>query len=95
MAFGSIAHFWYKFLDTKFPGTGKSALAKKLVCEAIACPPFLLFGFVTVGSAEGKTLNECVHNFRENLLLGVIVSRTDRTSYLPSIPCVCSSLLLF
>lgn len=75
LLFGSMGHFWYKFLDTKFPGRSKIVIVKKLACEVAAGPPFLFVVFAFVGTLEGKTWAENVNAFKQNLLFCCLVSQ--------------------
>lgn len=41
---GGFGHYWYKFLDNKFPGTARSTILKKLACE-MAVGQLICFNF--------------------------------------------------
>lgn len=65
---GAAGHFWYNYLDWKFPGTHFRTLAKKLAVEMMAGPPFALMTFVSLGFFEKKSLATSVNNFKDNLI---------------------------
>ena len=33
LVIGLCGHYWYRFLDTRFPGKARATILKKLVCE--------------------------------------------------------------
>lgn len=66
---GSLGHVWYTFLDKRFPGTSRSIITKKLIAEAAAGIPFGLTVFTTVGTLEGKSVNDCVTGFSNNIVM--------------------------
>ena len=74
LLFGAMGHFWYQFLDKRFPGTMRAPVMKKLACEAAAGPPFLFAIFMCVGSLEGKTWRQNCEAFKQNLVYCCLVS---------------------
>lgn len=74
LLFGSLGHFWYSFLDKRFPGHSKPIVGKKLLCEAAVGPLFLFAVFACVGYLEGKEWNEIWNGFKQNLIFCCLVS---------------------
>ena len=72
LCFGSLGHFWYKFLDRRFPG--KVNTLKKIACEAVLGPPLVLVAFMGVGSLEGKSWAHNWNSFKQNFLYLCLVS---------------------
>lgn len=70
--FGSVGHFYYKYLDAKFPGKSSSMIKKKLLCEMAAGIPFGFGGFTIVGALERKPFKDNCKAFYENL--GVLLA---------------------
>lgn len=68
-----FGHFWYKFLDGKFPGTSKSTIIKKLGCEMAIGLPWVFLTFATVGFFEGQKLDKTLKNFKESFLFVLAV----------------------
>ena len=49
VAFPPIVHNWYKWLDGRFPGSGRKVIAKKLMLDQFVLgPPYLALFFVLV-----------------------------------------------
>ena len=72
--FGILGHYWYMFLDTKFPGKALNVILKKLGCEVLAGPIFVSLMFFAVGLMEGKTLTICGANLKANIVTVCLVS---------------------
>lgn len=66
--FGIAGHYWYTFLDKRFPGKSRSAVLKKLGCEIPAGPPLCLAFFVVVGALQGKPVASSWLQFKENVV---------------------------
>ncbi|XP_025016861.1 mpv17-like protein 2 [Tetranychus urticae] len=66
--FGFAGHYWYEFLDKKFPGRSIAIVSKKLMCEAIIGPPFVTVCYFIVAKTEGKTTQEWYKSFKETIL---------------------------
>ena len=66
VAFPPIVHNWYKWLDGKFPGSGKKIIAKKLLLDQFVLgPPYLALFFVLMSVMEGAddVFEECREKF--------------------------------
>jgi len=67
--FGSVGHFWYKFLDSKFVGNSRKAIRNKLIAEFLIGVPLGFGSFLVVGFLEGKPAKENAKNFFNNIHL--------------------------
>ncbi|OQR66281.1 mpv17 protein 2-like [Tropilaelaps mercedesae] len=65
--FGLLGHYWYSFLDRRFPGRSWSMIRPKLLAECAATPAFAGYTFLSFGTLQGKSLEACVQDFRENI----------------------------
>jgi len=79
--FGLMGHFWYKFLDKRFPGKSWHMIRSKLLCECAATPAFAAYSFVAFGKLQGKSLVECGREFKEKIHYICIV---DWCAYVPA-----------
>ncbi|XP_078279824.1 mpv17-like protein 2 isoform X1 [Rhinoraja longicauda] len=62
---GPFSHFWYKALDSRFPGRGMTLVLKKvLLDQLIASPIFGLIYFSGMGMLEGQSAMNCMREFR-------------------------------
>ncbi|KAI1301199.1 Mpv17-like protein 2 [Halotydeus destructor] len=80
LVFGTLGHYWYTFLDRRFPGNSLRTVAKKVACEIPAGPPFALAFFVVVGQFRNKSLIDSWTSFKEGLTFILIA---DWGFYLP------------
>lgn len=71
--FGSFGHFWYKFLDRKFPGIQSNQIMKKLSCEMAMGPPLVCGAFFVVGKIKGKSWDEIFHDLKLNFFIICLV----------------------
>ncbi|GIY06935.1 mpv17-like protein 2 [Caerostris darwini] len=78
--FGVGGHYWYRFLDTKFPGTTVKHVGKKLLLEMAIGPPVFLGFFITIGYLEGKPIQESFKEFKKNIL---VILAADWAIYAP------------
>ncbi|XP_022666851.1 mpv17-like protein 2 [Varroa jacobsoni] len=78
--FGVLGHFWYSFLDRRFPGKTWAVIRSKLLAECAATPAFAGYTFVSYGILQGKNLQSCGHDFKEKLHLVCIA---DWFGYVP------------
>lgn len=63
---GPIAHFWYSWLDGKFPGRSTKVVLKKVMLDQLfASPLFGVIYFYGIGTLEGHSLQECSKDFKE------------------------------
>ncbi|PRD21761.1 UNVERIFIED_CONTAM: PXMP2/4 family protein 4 [Trichonephila clavipes] len=72
--FGVAGHYWYQFLDRKFPGTTVRHVAKKLLLEMAIGPPVFFGFFLAIGYLEGKPVKSSVEEFKKNALVICAVS---------------------
>lgn len=72
--FGVGGHFWYGFLDRRFPGKDRSMIVQKLVREMAFGPPYVSGCFLIVNSLENKTFKESWSNLMHNLKYILTVS---------------------
>ncbi|KFM57275.1 Mpv17-like protein 2, partial [Stegodyphus mimosarum] len=68
-AFGILGHYWYKFLDFKFPGASAKAVGKKILSEMAIGPPLFLGFFISIGLLEGKSVVQSFQQFKKNFFL--------------------------
>lgn len=62
---GPFGHFWYKALDSQFPGRGMALVLKKvLLDQLIASPIFGLIYFTGMGTLEGHSVMDTMREFR-------------------------------
>jgi len=64
--FGTGGHFWYLFLDKKFPGTKPNIILKKLGCEAMFGPPYVSLCCLIVKLCEGKSFQTSIKELKSN-----------------------------
>ncbi|XP_054166051.1 mpv17-like protein 2 [Oppia nitens] len=67
--FGIFGHFWYLFLDRRFPPAIRHSLRNKLLCEAAVGPPFAATLFYLVGTVEQKSPRHVTDQLRSSLPL--------------------------
>ncbi|XP_015786202.1 mpv17-like protein 2 [Tetranychus urticae] len=68
LIFGAAGHYWYLFLDRKFPGRSLTVISKKLLCEALIAPPLLTVFYYLVARTEGKSNEEWFEGFKKNIV---------------------------
>ncbi|CAG2183137.1 unnamed protein product, partial [Oppiella nova] len=78
--FGFAGHYWYRFLDRRFPPSGRHFLLKKLLCEAAVGPPFAATVFFVVGRIESKPWRKSWEELRTNV---VLLCLADWCFYIP------------
>ncbi|XP_054156535.1 mpv17-like protein 2 [Oppia nitens] len=64
--FGVLGHYWYRFLDRRFPIGKPLAIRNKLLCEAALSPPFAGSLFLVAGAASGQSWPEIKGQIRDN-----------------------------
>ncbi|CAF0742345.1 unnamed protein product [Brachionus calyciflorus] len=63
---GPFGHYWYLFLDKKYPfKTGKSILSKILCDQLIAAPIFNVLFITAIHTLDGKHLRQIYETFKE------------------------------
>ncbi|XP_054706587.1 mpv17-like protein 2 [Uloborus diversus] len=67
--FGVAGHYWYQFLEFKFPGQTVKAVSKKLLSEMVVGPPIFLGFFIAIGFLEKKPPKKSFEEFKKNFLL--------------------------
>ena len=77
---GLVGHFWYKFLDHRFPGHAGPTIRRKLAAELAIGPPFAATMFLLVGGLEGKPLNHIWSDIKSNILFLILA---DWGFYIP------------
>lgn len=73
-AFGVLGHFWYTFLDSKFPGKAVKTVLKKLLLEMAVGPPIFGGFFLGIGYLEGKPVKDSLEEFKKNFWIICAVS---------------------
>ena len=63
---GIFGHFWYAFLDRKFPGYTLKAVRNKLFGEMACGPPFAASMFLIVGTLEKKSFERIFQETKTN-----------------------------
>ncbi|XP_053972027.1 mpv17-like protein 2 isoform X1 [Hylaeus volcanicus] len=59
MSIGVVCHYWYKYLDAKYPGRTISLVLKKVVIDQLVCSPLCItMFFVTLGILEKSNWSE-------------------------------------
>lgn len=69
-------HYWYRFLDGKFPGSTVAAVFKKVGLEASLSPPVTCTLFAFCGLIDGKSGTEIKDSLAHNFKWLVMVSAT-------------------
>lgn len=64
--FSAFGHFWYSFLDRRFPPKSPSAVRKKLIAEIAMGPPLVSSVFFIVGSLKGHSLPQSWEYIKSN-----------------------------
>lgn len=72
--FGVAAHYWYRFLDRRFPGKTWKPVGKKLLLEMAIGPPIICGFFLAIGYLEGKSPQTSLEEFKKNFLIICAVS---------------------
>ena len=72
--FGTCGHFWYRFLDKKFPGTKTKIILNKLGCEAMMGPPYVSICCLIVKLSEGKSFQISLKELKNNFYYILLVS---------------------
>ncbi|RNA26440.1 mpv17 2 [Brachionus plicatilis] len=63
---GPLNFFWYKYLDTKFPGKSLRVVAKKILLDQIYGATFFTFLFIMIVCLlDGKNFGESLREFGE------------------------------
>ena len=63
-----ICHFWYNWLDKRFPGKAFKIIAKKLMVDQMCFSPFLIAVFFgTVGVLESMRYLYKIFDILENV----------------------------
>lgn len=73
--FSAFGHFWYSFLDRRFPPKSPSAVRKKLLAEIVMGPPLVSSVFFVVGSLKGHSLPQSWEYLKSNfpVICGVCI----------------------
>ena len=62
---GVICHFWYKYLDGRFPGRSLSIVMKKVALDQVICSPLVISAFfLTLGLLENSSKKEIIHEIK-------------------------------
>ncbi|XP_069783986.1 mpv17-like protein 2 [Narcine bancroftii] len=62
---GPFGHFWYKALDTRFPGRHKATVLRKVLLDQLIASPIFGFSyFFGMGTLEGHSAMDCIKEFR-------------------------------
>lgn len=56
--FSLFGHYWYSWLDKRFPPKSPHSVKKKLLAEIAMGPPFVSSVFFIVGSLKGHNLKQ-------------------------------------
>lgn len=72
--FGLFGHFWYSFLDRRFPGPQKASVLKKLLSEMAIGPPLVSGLFFLMGKLKGMSAQKSFNELKTNLVLICVVS---------------------
>lgn len=67
--FGALGHFWYTFLDSRFPGQSVKSVSKKLLSEMAIGPPVFFCFFLGIGFLERKPVQQSIEEFKKNFFL--------------------------
>lgn len=71
--FSLFGHWWYSFLDRKFPSNQKRSVKKKLLAES-AMGPFLVSSvFILFGRINGNGFEKMLSNIKSNFTLICLV----------------------
>ncbi|KAK9885803.1 hypothetical protein WA026_013672 [Henosepilachna vigintioctopunctata] len=66
---GVIIHFWYDFLDKKYPGTEFHAIAKKILLDQLLCAPIrILNNLIVVAILKGESKEEIYEDVKTKAL---------------------------
>eukprot|EP01116_Phalansterium_solitarium_P004838 TRINITY_DN15_c8_g1_i1.p1 TRINITY_DN15_c8_g1~~TRINITY_DN15_c8_g1_i1.p1 ORF type:complete len:246 (-),score=9.56 TRINITY_DN15_c8_g1_i1:396-1133(-) len=69
IALGPFAHFWYRFLDKRFPDTsGRTILKKVAMDQLLFSPPFYAAFYLSMSTMEGKSPSESWSHLRQQFL---------------------------
>ncbi|XP_054165948.1 mpv17-like protein 2 [Oppia nitens] len=67
--FGVFGHFWYGFLDKRFPGANPSQVLKKLMAEMAMGPPLVSGLFLIISKFKGKSLTDSWTDLKSQFVL--------------------------
>ncbi|XP_059158767.1 mpv17-like protein 2 isoform X2 [Physella acuta] len=75
LVFGPTVHYWYIFLNNKFPGRSTKAIVQKVLLDQFIFSPVCVTIFlVTVGICEGRSLDQLKNDFKDT---GTLMFCTD------------------
>ena len=66
ICFESTGHFWYKFIDSRFPGNGSTNMRNKIICELVTSPLGIAMATFIIGSLEGKSIRRLWSEYKNN-----------------------------
>lgn len=72
--FAVFGHYWFSFLDRKFPPRTSGAVMKKVLCEAFMGPVLVSNSFFVVGAAVGQSWETSWRYLKSNWMAIVSVS---------------------
>lgn len=78
--YGATGHYFYSYIDRRFPGRSMSVIFKKIAADAVVSPPIAICGTFIVSKTEGKSLNRIYNDLKDNFLFLITV---DTFYYLP------------
>ncbi|CAG2162369.1 unnamed protein product [Oppiella nova] len=67
--FGIFGHFWYGFLDRRFPGSQRRAVLKKLAAEMAMGPPLVSGLFLIVSKLKAMSFENSWNDLKTNFVL--------------------------
>lgn len=70
MTIGVICHYWYQFLDKRFPGYTLRIVLKKVLLDQFICSPITISAlFITVGTLERQSRQEIFNEIKQKALI--------------------------
>ncbi|KAI2810120.1 hypothetical protein BLOT_001276, partial [Blomia tropicalis] len=67
--FSLFGHYWYTYLDRKFPSYVKNSVKKKLLAEIMAGPTIVAGVFFVIGKLKGQSFNQCMEYMKSNFAI--------------------------
>lgn len=67
---GPFGHYWYLFLDKKYPGRSFRSISRKCFFDQlIAAPLFTILVITFIHTIDGKHLRQIANIFKEKFLI--------------------------